>query len=148
GYTVASETTPGSLNFIFQQVTTALSDPTQGDAFFAATVNSNFPGATTFLGNYSGIAVTPTGVAALWTDLRLPAQVLPGSGEDVFFALVDRPASLTAAGTVIGQPSTAMLTQAALQPILTEALARWAAAGVNISALAGIGIRIADLGGE
>src|SRR5262249_5930031 len=51
----------------------ALSDPTHGDAFFAATLNSNFPRATTFIGDYSGIAVTPTGVAALWTDMRLPS---------------------------------------------------------------------------
>jgi hypothetical protein len=89
GYSLASETAPGTLDFAARQVTTALSDPTQGDAFFAVTADSHFPSATTFLGDYSGIAVTPTGVAVLWTDMRLPSQSLPGSGEDVFFALVD-----------------------------------------------------------
>jgi hypothetical protein len=88
GYTLASETAPGALTFTFRQVTTALSDPTQGDAFFTVTVNPAFPNATTFLGDYTGIAVTPTGVAAVWTDLRLPSTSLPGSGEDVFFAFV------------------------------------------------------------
>ena len=34
-----------------------------------------------------------------------------------------------------------------VQPLLTEALARWQAAGVDTSALHGIDVRIADLGG-
>lgn len=71
-----------------QQLTSALSDPTQGDAFFTVTVNSNFPNAATFIGDYSAIAATPTGVDALWTDLRLPSTFpgFSGSGEDAFFA--------------------------------------------------------------
>src|SRR5437870_5527868 len=41
GYTLASETSAGSLNFTFTQVTTTLSDPTQGDRWFSGlTVNS------------------------------------------------------------------------------------------------------------
>jgi hypothetical protein len=94
GYTLASEPTPGSLNFSEQQVTTALSDPTQGDAFFQTTVNANFPNATTFIGDYSNIAITPNGVAAFWTDMRLQATSPPpftGWAEDAFFALVDPP---------------------------------------------------------
>jgi hypothetical protein len=80
--------------------------------------------------------------------MRLPAQGgFPGSGEEVFFALVEPPASLTAASTFSGQPSTQLLTQTTVQPILAEALARWAAAGVDVSALSGIDVRIADLGG-
>jgi hypothetical protein len=39
------------------------------------------------------------------------------------------------------------LTQTELQPLATEALARWQAAGVDTSAFAGIDVRIADLGG-
>jgi hypothetical protein len=100
GYTLASETTPGSLNFTLQQVTTALSDPTQGDAFFATTVNSNFPRATTFIGDYANIAISPNGVAAFWTDMRLQATSPPpltGWAEDAFFALVDPPPPPTAA---------------------------------------------------
>ncbi len=94
GYTLASETTPGSLSFTYQQVTTALSDPTQGDAFFHTTVNANFPNATRFLGDYSNIAISPNGVAAFWTDMRLASAAPPpftGSTEDAFFALVPTP---------------------------------------------------------
>src|SRR5207302_478598 len=89
-YTLASEKKAGSLQFTFQQLTTALSDPTQGDALFPVTVNSNFPSATTFMGDYSAIAVTPTGVGALWTDMRLPSTFpgFSGSGEDAFFPLL------------------------------------------------------------
>ncbi len=88
GYTVASETTAGSLNFTTTQVTTALSDPTKNNAWFGVTANSNFPGATLFLGDYSNIAVTPTGVAALWTDLRNQVSFngQTGSGQDAFYA--------------------------------------------------------------
>ncbi len=90
GYTLASETTPGSLNFTFTQVTTTLSDPTQGDRWFSGTtVNSNFPHPSSFIGDYSGINVGANGVVLLWTDMRLSVcfTVRCGSGEDTFFAL-------------------------------------------------------------
>jgi hypothetical protein len=98
GYTLASETGHGSLSFTNQQVTTTLSDPTTGDRWFAGTtVNPAFPHPTRFLGDYSNIAVTPSGdVAALWTDMRVPVTGFPprdGSGEDAFFALVNPPSS-------------------------------------------------------
>lgn len=86
GYTLATETTPGSLKYSFAQLTTALSDPTQGDRWFSGGVINH---ATTFLGDYSGIAVTPSGVVtALWTDLRLTTFFPPRSGttEDAFYA--------------------------------------------------------------
>jgi hypothetical protein len=60
----------GSLTFNTVQVSTALSDPTQGVLWHSATTNPNFPYATGFIGDYSGIAVLPSGVAAFWTDLR------------------------------------------------------------------------------
>jgi hypothetical protein len=66
-----------------------LSDPTKDDRWFAATVDPSFPHATTFLGDYSNIAVTPTGgVVAYWTDLRQPACFagVCRQGEDAFFA--------------------------------------------------------------
>jgi hypothetical protein len=64
-------------------------------------VDPNFPGATRFLGDYSNIAVVPTGtggggtgitlgsdVVAYWTDMReeacFPAGVC-GHGEDAYF---------------------------------------------------------------
>jgi hypothetical protein len=138
GYTLASEIAPGSLDFTTQQVTTALSDPTQGDAFFASTANSSFPSATRFMGDYTCIAVTPTGqVAALWTDMRLPAPGgFPGSGEEVFFALVTPPAAPTGAAAT----SPGLLTPAARQPILS-------AGGAPVTALSGIAVPSADLGG-
>jgi hypothetical protein len=107
GFTLASETTPGSLNFTFQQVTTALSDPTQGDAFFATTVNSSFPKATTFMGDYSNIAISPSGVAAFWTDMRLLSTFpgFSGAGEDAFFALVPTPPP---PATAASQPASAV----------------------------------------
>ncbi|HEV2216155.1 MAG TPA: sialidase family protein [Candidatus Dormibacteraeota bacterium] len=91
GYSLATETTPGSLTFNVTQVTTALSDPTRGDRWFRRIVNSNFPLATAFMGDYSAIAATPDGgVVAFWTDMREPATFagLTLSGEDAFFAKV------------------------------------------------------------
>jgi hypothetical protein len=89
GYTVATETAPGSLAFTAAQVSTALSDPTTGDRWFAATVNPAFPFATGFLGDYSNIAVVPGGgVVAYWTDMRNQACFAGrcGHGEDAYFA--------------------------------------------------------------
>ncbi len=89
GYTVATETAPGSLTFTTTQVTTTLSDPTTGDRWFSGrTPNAGFPHPTSFLGDYSGIAATPSGgVATLWTDMRNTAcfTVRCGSGEDTFY---------------------------------------------------------------
>jgi hypothetical protein len=59
-------------------------------------VNSAFPHATAFLGDYSNIAAipgTPSGVVAYWTDMRLENcwGLAPGcgrTGEDAFFAKV------------------------------------------------------------
>jgi hypothetical protein len=89
GYSVATETATGSLGFNVSQITTALSDPTTGDRWFATTVNRNFPFATTFLGDYSNIATLPSGgVVAYWTDMREDACFAGrcGHGEDAFFA--------------------------------------------------------------
>ncbi len=91
GYTLATETTAGSLNFSTAQVTTKLSDPTSGDRWFSGTTpNAAFPHPTTFLGDYSGIAAVPGGgTATLWTDMRVDTcfTVRCGSGEDAFFGL-------------------------------------------------------------
>jgi len=89
GYTLATEAAAGGLTFTTAQLTTTLSDPTKDDRWFAATVDPSFPHATTFLGDYSNIAATPTGgVVAYWTDLRQPACFagVCRHGEDAFFA--------------------------------------------------------------
>jgi hypothetical protein len=89
GYTLATETSSGSLSFKTTQLTTVLSNPTQNTRWFSGrTPNPAFPHPTTFLGDYSGITKTAAGgVLALWTDLRnqacFPSRC--GSGEDAFF---------------------------------------------------------------
>jgi hypothetical protein len=90
-YSLATETAPGALTFTTTQVTTVLSDPTTGDRWFAASPNTAFPFATTFLGDYSNIAATPGGgVVAYWTDLRNDVTFgsRTGKGEDAYFAKV------------------------------------------------------------
>jgi hypothetical protein len=72
-------------------VTTALSDPTRDNEWFAATLNPSFPLANAFIGDYSNIAIVPGvagGVVSYWTDLRLQACFAGtcGHGEDAFFA--------------------------------------------------------------
>jgi BNR/Asp-box repeat protein len=87
GYTLATEASQGSLNFATAQLTTVLSDPTQGTRWFSGrTPNPAFPHPTTFLGDYSGISLG--GTAALWTDLRLSTSFggRDGTTEDAFYA--------------------------------------------------------------
>lgn len=89
GYTLATETKDGSLKFGTAQLSNGLSDPTQGDRFFAGrTPNPAFPHPTSFLGDYSGVAANGGGAVAYWTDMTLPATVggITRSGEDAFFA--------------------------------------------------------------
>ena len=88
GYTVATETSGGSLAFATAQVTTELSDPTTGDRWFARNVNANFLHASAFIGDYSNIAVTPDGhVVAYWTDMRNDSTFagVTRKGEDAYF---------------------------------------------------------------
>jgi len=70
GYTVATETSSGSLSFTEAEATSVLSDPTQGNRWFAATVDANFPDATRFIGDYSGVAAVGNDLVVSWTDLR------------------------------------------------------------------------------
>jgi hypothetical protein len=107
GYSVAhaaTSATPATA-FASTEVTTARSDPTRDDRWFRATLDPEFPNATTFLGDYSNIAVVPidgsassgtgitfgTDVVAYWTDMRnqacFPAGVC-GWGEDAYFGRV------------------------------------------------------------
>ena len=89
GYSLATETGLGTLAFISSELTTARSDPTNNNLWFAATINPDFPFATTFLGDYSNIAAVPSGgIVAYWTDLRQEACFggTCGHGQDAFFA--------------------------------------------------------------
>ena len=89
GYTLATEASAGSLSFSTSELTTARSDPTKNNRWFAATLEADFPFATTFIGDYSGIAATPSGgVVAVWTDLRNQVSFAgrTGADEDMYFA--------------------------------------------------------------
>jgi hypothetical protein len=87
GYTLLTEAGDA---FTSTPVSTALSDPTTGDLWFARTVNPAYPNATAFLGDYSNIAVVPgtSQVVAYWTDMREQNCFAGtcGHGEDAFFA--------------------------------------------------------------
>jgi hypothetical protein len=91
-YTLATETGSGTLSFTTAPVSDVASDPTNGDRWFARTANPAFPFATTFLGDYSNIAVMPgsTDVVAYWTDMRSDVTFAgrTGHGEDAYFAKV------------------------------------------------------------
>jgi len=73
-------------------VTTQRSDPTKNNRWFAATLDPAFPFATTFLGDYSNIAVVPATnhVVAYWTDLRENATFAGATrhGQDAYFASI------------------------------------------------------------
>ena len=56
--------------FTEAQATSTLSDPTQGNAWFRTTVDPDFPNATRFVGDYSGVAAVGDDVVVSWTDLR------------------------------------------------------------------------------
>ena len=78
GYSLAADKTAGSLAFTSAQLTTQLSDPTMGDLWFSfIPVDPNFPRATSFLGDYSGIAADPEIAAGLVTPGAGSSPVAP-----------------------------------------------------------------------
>ena len=87
---LATETGAGTLSFSTGELSTVRSDPTKGNRWFAATLERrDFPFATSFIGDYSNIAATPSGgVVAVWTDLRNQVSFAgrTGADEDVYFA--------------------------------------------------------------
>jgi hypothetical protein len=91
-YSVATETSTGSLSFSVTPVSTVKSDPTKNDEWFARTLNPAFPNATAFLGDYTNIAIDPSSgdVLAYWTDMRNSVCFAGacGHGQDGYFARV------------------------------------------------------------
>jgi len=90
GYSLLNGTPTG---FTTTTVTDTLSDPTMNDRWFSGTtLNPDFPHPTSFLGDYSNIAVIPgtTSVVAYWTDLRNDVSFAgrSGHGEDAYFASI------------------------------------------------------------
>jgi hypothetical protein len=77
----------------FSPVSTQQSDPTKDDRWFSGTtLDKAFPHPSSFIGDYSNIAVVPgtTQVVAYWTDMREQACFAGscGHGEDAYFAKV------------------------------------------------------------
>jgi hypothetical protein len=95
-----------------------------------------------FLGDYEGLAAAGNDFVAAWgmPDGSATAQ------ESIFFrrAIAGAPLLAAAAGHA-RRPATLTTHQA--DALLPEALRRWRAAGADTSALAGIDIRVANLGG-
>ncbi|HWG73673.1 MAG TPA: sialidase family protein [Acidimicrobiales bacterium] len=95
GYTLATETRPGSLRFKPAQLTTALSDPTRNDLGSQGTVTPAFPSPAAFVGDYTAIAADGPGVVAYWTDLRNSVCQAGQCGfrHDSYFARSPEPAA-------------------------------------------------------
>jgi probable HAF family extracellular repeat protein len=75
-------------------------------------------------------------------NIRFGDFLAPGWHRHAFLMVPGAPLQADAAGT---SASSEALDPNQVQPLLTEALTRWRTAGVDVSALAGIDIRIADL---
>ena len=88
-YSLLRETAPGAPAFTRSDASTAQSDPTRDNTWFADTLNPAFPRANSFIGDYSNIATMPdgSGIVAYWTDLRNQACFggFCGHGEDAYF---------------------------------------------------------------
>jgi hypothetical protein len=88
-YSLSTQTGSSPLAFSTVNVSTVASDPTTGDRWFARNVNTSFPFASAFIGDYSNIAATNDGgVVAYWTDMRneAPFAGVTRKGEDAYFA--------------------------------------------------------------
>jgi streptogramin lyase len=90
-------------------------------------------------------AFVSTFVTADSGGLRFPVQLLFTETDPVTLAY--RSGDNLTAAALAASPVNQTLRTDQVQPLLTEALARWQGAGVNSSALGNIQIQIADLGG-
>jgi hypothetical protein len=81
-YSLLTQTGPST--YTRSVVSTVQSDPTRDNRWFAATINPDFPFATSFIGDYSNIAVVPgtTHTVAFWTDLRDQVTFAGRTGAD------------------------------------------------------------------
>ena len=143
--------------------------PTFGGSYsdaFVAKINPSLSGPasliySTYLGGTdsdkgNGIAVDGSSNAYVtgMTGIGFPTtagafQLRKSGGADAFVAKISSGAALMATSSPAAMHKTKAnpLTSAQVQPLLAEALARWQSAGADTSALRGIDIRIADLGG-
>jgi hypothetical protein len=79
-YSLSIQTTTG---WSTQNVSGALSDPTKDNRWFTGgQIFPNFPYPTTFIGDYTEIAVSGTTVRSYWTDLRNDTTFAGRTGHD------------------------------------------------------------------
>lgn len=153
---------PGTFNLTSGGADAYVSKLNSSGSFdWAADILKGAPGST---GNPFGIAVDGSGNVYTSGYFKGTADFNPGAGTysltstpdsigapttDAFVSkLVPLSALQAAGGKAPNAAGGAILSAAQVIPLLTEALARWQAAGVDTSALHGIDIRIADLGGN
>ena len=130
-----------------------------GSFVWAADILRGGPGST--LQKSSGIAVDGSGNIYTSGLFNGTYDFDPGAGtysltstpgvappSDAFVSKLVPLSALQAAGATAPHAARAILSAAQITPLLTEALARWPATGVNTSALHGIDVRIADLPGN
>jgi hypothetical protein len=109
-------------------------------------------GETTFsggrIGDYSGISVDPVAGSSFWVgkDYATEQHSKRNWATWVAHFSVSGTAALQAALTIRGLQA-GSLSPLQLQPLLDEAIARWARTDVHVSTLQNINIRTADLGG-
>src|SRR5262249_51357693 len=101
-------------------------------------------GGSFWLGEYEGVAAAGKDLVAVW---GVPNGRSTGQ-ESIFFRRINSVggAKLTAASTG-PNAAAATLTSQQVAALLPEAIKRWQFVGVDTSALAGLDIRITDLGG-
>jgi hypothetical protein len=96
-----------------------------------------------FLGDYEGLKAVGNDFVATFCE----AGVSPTDPKSIFFRRISADASLEAASLPTSVTVFSPLTSQQLQPLVSEALARWAAAGADVSALKDVTFQIADLPG-
>lgn len=127
----------------------------KGQQSFAVRCNANGSLDTAFGAN--GIAIV-SGVTTMFNNQKVDVAIqsdgkliLAGGTPMGDFALArlqgDDPAPALRAAFLGNRAVTQQLVQDQVEPLLAEALARWQAAGMDTSALSGVDVRIADLGG-
>jgi Matrixin len=109
-------------------------------------------GGAQIIGDYTGIAAAGGFAHPVWVNGGVHYPPITGNGilqtATLKLPKVGGGANLLTTATTSGHPANQTLDNGQLRPLLTEAIGRWQGAGVATSGLAGIDVRIADLGGN
>jgi hypothetical protein len=95
--------------------------------------------------------VYTTGFFSLTADFDPTAgtyNLTTQGGSDMFVSKLTQAALKAAGGATAGAPQAESLTHRQVEPLFGEAVARWQAAGADVTALDRVDVRIADLGGD